>query len=111
MAKYLGENLVNVKDTEFKDFTSIDWAMYFIERFGQFDGGHHKQWVLDQVSRILKGTQLIIKEAKWDNGNSEYRIQTDEPSEEYKKWVQDMLGDYNEEEQEFEYSYDEGIAP
>jgi len=30
-----------------------DKAVDLILRFGGFDGGHHKQWVLDQVLRVL----------------------------------------------------------
>jgi hypothetical protein len=82
--------------------------MYFIEGYGQIDGGHHKQWVLDQVSRILKGTNVIIKQASWDNGHKEWRVVLDEPSEEYKKWVIEMK---NGEDGPDTYDYDEGIAP
>ena len=28
-------------------------AMDIIEQFGGIDGGHHKQWVIDQVARAL----------------------------------------------------------
>jgi len=28
-------------------------AIEMIENYGGIDGGHHKQWVLDQVMRIL----------------------------------------------------------
>lgn len=80
MKGYLGEVIVDVKDTEFKGFTPSDWVMYFVERFGQFDGGHHKQWVLDQIARILKGTKVVVSQASWDNGQTEYRIQLAEPS-------------------------------
>jgi hypothetical protein len=60
MTGYLGEEIVSIENTEFKDFNKSDWAMYFIERYGQIDGSHHKQWVLDQVMQILKGTKIII---------------------------------------------------
>lgn len=113
MEGYLGETIVDVNNTEFKDYKPSDWALYFIERYGQYDGGHHKQWVLDQIARILKGTKIIIKEARWDNGQSEYRISTDDnTSEEYKAWAKYMLGEcLDEENQEYMYSYDEGVAP
>ena len=102
MEGYLGEILVNQKDTEFKDFNKKDWAIYFIEKYGGFDGSHHKDWVIDQVSRILKGTP-IIKLARWKNGEKEYRIETGKPSQEYKDWVSDILNDG--------YSYEYGISP
>lgn len=110
MAKYLGETPVDVKThPEFKNYTPTDWAMYFIERYGQFDGGHHKQWVLDQVVRILKGTPVEVKLAKWADGEENYRVSTvDEPSEEYKQWVIDMK---NGEDGPETYGYDEGCPP
>lgn len=110
MEGYLGEFDVDVSSTEFKDFTPSDWAMYFIERYGQIDGAHHKTWVLDQVARILKGTSVTVKIAKWEDGTEEYRVSVDKnPSEDYVYWAQQMLGEFDGEE--YEYSYDEGIAP
>lgn len=108
MEGYLGETIVDVKDTEFKDFTPADWAIYYIEGYGQIDGDLHKLWLLDQIARILKGTKVIVKIAKWDNGQTEYRIDLDEESEEYTEWVKDMMAG---EDGEFTYCYDTGIAP
>jgi hypothetical protein len=31
----------------------IDSAVQLIKEYGGIDGGHHKQWVLDQVVRVL----------------------------------------------------------
>lgn len=108
MAEYLGETLVKQEDTEFKDYDENAWAMYFLERYGGYDGAHHKDWTLDQIARVLKGTPIIIKEAKWDNGHTEYRVNTGEPSKDYIDWVAEMR---DGEDGEFTYSYDEGIAP
>lgn len=108
---YLGETEMAQADTPYAAYTASDWAMEFIERYGQTDGGHHKAWVLDQVARILKGTPVQIRLAKWSDGEQAYRICTVEPaSEEYLAWVELMLG---EEDPTFgrEYSYDEGCAP
>ena len=111
MEGYLGETPVDVKThPKFKNYTPADWAMYFIGRYGQIDGSHHKQWVLDQAARILKGTPVEVVLARWSNGLEEYRVWTaDEPSEEYKNWVEEMKGDIVD--GEYEYGYDEGIAP
>lgn len=109
MEGYQGEFDVDINQTEFKDYTPSDWAMYFIESYGQIDGAHHKLWVLDQVARVLKGTSVIVKLAKWDNGESEYRISLGEPSKQYNQWVRECLEiDANGEAQ---YDYDIGIAP
>lgn len=107
---YLGEFDVAIKDTPFSDHKPSDWVMYFVERYSQTDGSHHKQWLLDQVARILKGSPVIVKKAKWDNGFEEYRVRLDEPSNKYIHWVNSMIGDTDKNDQR-EYSYDEGIAP
>ena len=108
MKGYLGETIMEKKDTPFKDYIDRDWVLYYIERYGQIDGAHHKDWVMDQVVQILKGTKIIIKKAEWDNGHSEYRINLDKPSDEYFQWVVDMK---NGEDGPETYGYDPGIAP
>ena len=65
MEGYLGQVVMDVKKTPYKGYSKVDFAMYFVESYGQFDGGHHKQWVLDQVARILKDTPVIINKASW----------------------------------------------
>lgn len=111
---YLGEEVLHdLRGTPFEHYTPAKWAIYFIERYGQIDGSHHKQWVLDQVARILHGTPVIVKRASWDNGGartSEYRVDTDTPSRNYNAWIVDMQGDIDE-NGEPEYGYDVGIAP
>lgn len=63
----------------------INRAMQIISRYGQIDGAHHKQWVIDQVSRALLGDK-------------------------YNDFVEEQLGETFE-GGEREYSYDVGIAP
>jgi hypothetical protein len=109
--QYLGEFDVDIAQTPYAGFTSQDWATLYIFSYGQIDGAHHKQWVLDQVSRILHGTPVIVTVRKWDNGNEEFSYNTGEPSQAYLDWVEEYLGEYHEESDSFEYSYDEGIAP
>lgn len=33
----------------------VTQALFLIDRYGGIDGDHHKQWVLDQVVRVLAG--------------------------------------------------------
>lgn len=42
-------------------------AIDIIVKYGGFDGEHHKDWVLDQVVRILAGSEYkrIVAEAKF----------------------------------------------
>lgn len=109
MKGYLGEFDVDMSQTRFANYSPADWAMEFISAYGQIDGGHHKQWVLDQVARILHGTSVKVMERRWDNGQTELCFWTDDASAEYLAWVKEMLGE--EIDGEYEYGYDEGIAP
>lgn len=117
MDNYLGEFPVDIKThTEFSKYTLADWALLFIGMYGQIDGGHHKQWVIDQVARILNGTPVLVTEARWNyNGkiSTEYRFRVDTPTEDYNKWVKEMRGEWikNDDFEGYEYDYDEGIAP
>ena len=61
MEGYLDETIVDVKNSEYKDYDEKDWALLYIEMYNGIDGAHHKDWLLDQVARILKGTEMIVK--------------------------------------------------
>lgn len=113
MNKFLGEFPVDVAThPEYSKYTQADWAMVFVEKYGQIDGSHHKLWVLDQVARILKGTPVIVVQARWENHVTEDRFTVnDPPSKGYTEWVKEMRGKYNFDQDEYEYFYDEGIAP
>ena len=112
MENYLGETPIDISThKEYKDYTPADWALHFIFVYGQIDGDHHKAWVLDQVARILKGTPIVARQARWKCGTVEDRISTGEPSQYYLDWVKEYQGDWDDEYEEFEYSYNEGIAP
>ena len=108
MNNYLGEFDVNPEDTEFRAYRTEDWVLYFISKYGWIDGGRHKAWVIDQIARIAHGTKIIIKEAKWKNGHTEYRVDLAEPSEEYRRWVAEIQ---KGEDGPNTYAYDYGIAP
>lgn len=104
MEGYLGETEVQQKDVErFQDFDKSDWALYFIECYGQIDGAHHKAWVLDMCSRILNDSEVKIYKASWLNGHFEYRVRVGLASEKYLKWVEMMEDDGN-------YTYENGTA-
>lgn len=108
MEGYLGETLLDIQKTEYAMYGQQDWAMLWIERYGGIDGDHHKTWVLDQVARILKGTKVIVKVAKWENGTEEERFILDKPPKKYWQWVEDMK---DGEDGANTYDYDFGIAP
>lgn len=87
MEKLLSETKVDVAlHPTFSTYTPADWAMVYIEEHGQTDGQAHKAWVIDQVSRILKGTPVIVTLAEWPSGKAEYRYDLGEPSQAYLEW-------------------------
>ena len=88
MKGYLGEFDVDIKETPFRIFDKAAWAMYYISLFGGIDGEHHKTWLLDQLARILLGTPVIVKEARWANGTKEYRFEIGRISIDYRLWKQ-----------------------
>jgi hypothetical protein len=83
---YLGETTLDIHKTKYAMYAKTDWILLFIDYYN-FDGEHHKAWLIDQIFRITLGTKVIVKEAKWDNGEKEKRFYLDEPSEEYKDWL------------------------
>lgn len=108
MKKYLGETILDVNQTKYQAYTAQDWILLWIEKYGGIDGDHHKTWVLDQIARIIHGTKVIIKLAKWDDGQQEYRFTLDEPSVQYDQWVANVC---DGEDGANTYDYDTGIAP
>jgi hypothetical protein len=105
---YLGESKLDLSKTEYKHYNSQMWALLWIQMYGGIDGAHHKTWVLDQVVRILKGTEVIVTLAKWENGHQEERFSLGEPPKEYWEFVQDTK---DGEDGPDTYEYDFGIAP
>lgn len=108
MENYLGEAVLDIYKTKYTMYTPQDWAMLWIERYSGIDGSHHKDWLIDQIARILKGTKVVISIAKWANGKEEYRFTLDNATSEYHKWVEEMR---DGEDGKNTYSYDVGIAP
>lgn len=111
MTKYLGETPVEISQTPYADFTKLDFILEYVGRFGQIDGAHHKLWVLDQVARIANNAPIVeMRKAEWDDGTVEYRYEVG-TCKQYEDWVEQQKGAYDEELEECEYGYDEGIPP
>lgn len=68
------------------DKERIDKALDYILRYGGIDGGHHKQWVLDQVVKALTGGRVTTVTHVAHNG-TEYKYDEQGPSEEYDAWI------------------------
>lgn len=107
MENYLGEFPVKLKDTPFAAFTSANWALYYIESYGGIDGEHHKQWLIDQVARILNGAPVSVVEARWGGGHTEYRVNVG-ACDQYTTWVTEMKAG---EDGPDTYDWDEGTPP
>lgn len=106
---YMGEIEVKQADTSYAKYGRVEWAMYFIEKYGQIDGDHHKAWVLDQAVRCLKGAPITIKKAQWTDHPPEFRVKVG-TNKTYEQWVVEMQGELDE-NGDFEYGYEEGIPP
>lgn len=107
--KYLGKTLLtDLTGTPYESFTKEQWVLTFIENYGGIDGAHHKDWVLDQVVRILHGTTVLVALAKWSDGTENYRFNLDEPPPSYWQWVNEMKAGEDGPET---YDYEFGIAP
>lgn len=109
MEGYQGETRVDLATTKYRDFTPADWALFYLERYGQFDGDHHKAWTLDQIARALKGGVPEIREASWSNGEKELRFGSLPETPAYRAWVKEMLG--SDENGDPEYDYAVGTPP
>lgn len=108
MQGYLGEKKIDIKKTEYKDYGPKDFVLLWIQQYGSIDGAHHKTWVLDQVARILHGSPVLAKMASWEGGHTELRLNLDDATPEYHKWVAECKDGEDGPES---YGYDEGIAP
>lgn len=109
---FLGQFEVDISETPFAKYSPTDWALKWLFEYAQIDGSHRKQWCLDQVTRILIGTKVIVQLAKWSDGTQEYRYWLEsEPSDGYQKFIEEHRGEYNEHYDEYEYTWDTGIAP
>lgn len=78
-----------------------------LDSIGCDDGAHHKQWMLDQIVRILTDCPTVTKTAI-DAYGKEYTYEALGESVEYQEW----LAAYQDGEDGPEtYSWDEGIPP
>ena len=109
MEGYLGE-FAPPPDCEFLSYGQTEWAMHYIAAYGGIDGSHHKTWALDQVARILKGTPVLVTEARWEGGQTKFRYKTGEPSKADLEWVAEIITS-DDEEDKAAYEYDVGISP
>lgn len=90
--------------------TGPDLALAYIERYGGIDGSHHKQWVLDQVVRALHFSPRVTRDAT-DSQGTPYTYLEQGESDSYIEWVKAYQGEYDEEYEEYEYTWDNGGTP
>ena len=104
MEGYLGEEEVDIKNTEYAEYSQTDWILLWLSMYSGIDGAHHKQWLLDQIARISLNTKVCLKIAKWENGYKEERFYLGAPSDQYHEWKHGMSDGGL-------FDYDCGIAP
>jgi len=71
---FLGDTVVEARDTVYWGYGPAEWALCFLGKYQHIEGEHHKDWLIDQVTRVLIGERVIITEARWSNGIKEYRL-------------------------------------
>ncbi|MNU19540.1 hypothetical protein D3C71_77690 [compost metagenome] len=112
--QYLGETPVDLATHPvYSKYTPTDWALLWITMYSGIDGSHHKDWLIAEVTKILNNTQVIVKLAKWSNGQEEERFMLAEPSEQFNAWKMAYEGDVYPAEDGggTEYEFNEGIPP
>jgi len=89
----------------------IKEALSVIMSRGGVDGEHHKQWVLDQVVRVLTDCPVTVKTKILTSGVPfDYEVLGE--SKQYKAWLEEYRGAWDDENEEYEFGeWDEGIAP
>lgn len=101
----------NYRNVLFKKTKAIEKAIEYAHRYGQIDGAHHKQWVIDQMVRAL--LECPIQEETAESNGKEYKYTYQGESFKYKKMIKDYeyLSDEGKYEEEKIYEWDIGIAP
>lgn len=78
-------------------------ALDMAERYGGFDGAHHKMWVIDQMVRALTGCPVTVHDF---GACGSFKLLGE--SEEYREWVRDVQAG---EDGPDTYEWETGIAP
>jgi len=68
------------------DATKLQTILNIIEQYGLIDGEYHKQWLIDQIVRIITGNN-------------------------YRQWIEYFQGPYDEETGTYQCQWDVGIPP
>lgn len=82
-------------------------ALEYIAAYGGNDGAWHKQWVLDQVARVLTGCPDVVKKGVTEEGKK-YTFTSKGESPEYLAWVKHIC---DGEDGPNTYEWDVGIPP
>lgn len=78
-----------------------------LEIADNIDGAHHKQWIIDQMVRVLTNCPIVEKKALDYKGNP-YSFRALGESDEYIEWIKDYQ---NGKDGPATYEWDTGIAP
>jgi len=102
-------NTINLqKRTDLSDRKQA--ALNLIISYGGIDGSHHKDWVMDQVVRVLTNCEMVIEtgESQDENGKYTFYYESLGESEEYKELIRKAK---DGEDGPDTYSWEVGIAP
>jgi hypothetical protein len=92
-----------------EDPARIKRALDIANRYGGYDGGHHKSWVIDQMVRALLGCPDVEKMG--GSGRAKYSYITQGESKEYLDWVHQYEYEETDDDGEPEYEWDVGVPP
>lgn len=80
----------------------VEYALKLLVDYPLIDGDHHKQWVLDQVARVLANSPTVAATAVDAHGET-YVYPTLGESDRYRAFVAEVVGEGGE--------WSTGIAP
>ncbi len=66
--------IVPANQTKFVNFSNVDWAVYFIDLFGNSWLEEDKQKALDYARSVLTGGQVEILQKTWSDGAVSYNF-------------------------------------
>lgn len=76
---------VDVRNTQFSNYNRYDWVMLWIEIHGGAESGKSKDWLLNQITEIMNGVQVIVRVRKTEK-KSEYLFFLDNDNSEFCQW-------------------------
>jgi len=88
MEDYLGAD--DISDEYIQSKSKDEIILDYITMYRGIDAAHHKDWLLDQITRIVHDGVPDTKRATWENGHTELRLSFVSGSNKYWEWRSDL---------------------